>query len=372
MELACELEGEPGYPVGMSEPNIAWNGEEWLLQRGEHRNRFQGQGSGRNVIGAPGSRAARQSFAADWEEASENPVFEEGEDLDEGDMPPELLMRENEAFGMQHKAKQKIAEVKKLRQYYRKPDNDAKRKALAEQMKVNPCHNCGELGHWSRECPLPPKASATHAGPKAQQAFVARARAMKPVLEEPADREWDLLLSMCSRGPQSSSDVSVGPRPAHKGHQRHDVHHVVRHVGLSMNEIEGYEVMWSVQELAFKIILDIGCMRSVAAVHWANLLVSRWKEEGRWFHVEPERETFKFGGEEVLVSRFRVSFVGSFAGRPVLYGFSIVEGNCPPLFSRSGCTQLGASIDCEKHATSSRKWSYQPISAWMPEWMPCL
>ncbi|CAE7942499.1 unnamed protein product [Symbiodinium sp. KB8] len=319
----------------MSEPNIAWNGEEWLLQRGEHRNRFQGQGSGRNVIGAPGSRAARQSFAADWEEASENPVFEEGEDLDEGDMPPELLMRENEAFGMQHKAKQKIAEVKKLRQYYRKPDNDAKRKALAEQMKVNPCHNCGELGHWSRECPLPPKASATHAGPKAQQAFVARARAMKPVLEEPADREWDLLLSMCSRGPQSSSDVSVGPRPAHKGHQRHDVHHVVRHVGLSMNEIEGYEVMWSVQELAFKIILDIGCMRSVAAVHWANLLVSRWKEEGRWFHVEPERETFKFGGEEVLVSRFRVSFVGSFAGRPVLYGFSIVEGNCPPLFSRA-------------------------------------
>ncbi|CAE7522180.1 unnamed protein product, partial [Symbiodinium necroappetens] len=331
VELACE--GEPGHPLGMSEPTP--NGEEWLLQRGEHRNRFQGQGPGRNVSGAPGSRAARQSFAADWEEASENPVFEEGEDsLDEGDMPPELLMRENEAFRMQYKAKQKIEEVKKLRQYYRKPDNDAKRKALAEQMKVNPCHNCGELG---------------------SAGFCARARAMKPVLEELADREWDLLLSMCSRGPQSSSDVSVGPRPAYKGHQHHDVHHVVHHVGLSMNEVEGYEVMWSVQELAFKIILDIGCMRSVAGVHWANLLVSRWKEEGRWLHVEPERETFKFGGGEVLVSRFRVSFVGSFAGRPVLYGFSIVEGNCPPLFSRSGCTQLGASIDCEKHAVSSRK-----------------
>ena len=52
VELACELEGELGHPLGMSEPTR--NGEEWLLQRGERRNRFQGQGPGRNVSGAPG------------------------------------------------------------------------------------------------------------------------------------------------------------------------------------------------------------------------------------------------------------------------------------------------------------------------------
>ena len=58
---------------------------------------------------------------------------EDGEDaLEEGETPPELLVRENEAFGMQYKAKQKIV-------------NDAKRKALVEQMKVNPCHNCRAL-----------------------------------------------------------------------------------------------------------------------------------------------------------------------------------------------------------------------------------
>ncbi|CAE7238450.1 TY4B-J, partial [Symbiodinium sp. CCMP2456] len=352
VELACELEGEPGYPLGMSEPNIARNGEEWMLQRGDQRSRFQGQGPGRGVSGAPGSRAARQSFAADWEEVVESPFPEEGEDsLDEGDAPPELLMKENEAFGMQYKAKQKIAEVKKLRQYYRKPDNDAKRKALAEQMKVNPCHNCGELGHWSRECPLPPKGGGPNAGPKAQQAFVARARVMPAVQEEPADREWDLLLSMCRGEPQRSPDLSSGSRSQYKGPRHHAVHHVVHHVGMSMNEVEGYDVLWSVKELAFKIILDIGCMRSVAGVQWANMLVSRWKEEGRWLRVEPERETFKFGGGEVLVSRFRVSFVGSFAGRPVLYGFSIVEGDCPPLFSRT--KRVAPSLTFEAHMSAS-------------------
>ena len=40
IELACELEGEQGYPIGASEPNAAKNGEEWLLQRGEVRGRL--------------------------------------------------------------------------------------------------------------------------------------------------------------------------------------------------------------------------------------------------------------------------------------------------------------------------------------------
>ena len=37
VELAVDLEGEPGYPLGFSEPNMARNGEEWMVQRGEPR-----------------------------------------------------------------------------------------------------------------------------------------------------------------------------------------------------------------------------------------------------------------------------------------------------------------------------------------------
>ncbi|CAE7331761.1 unnamed protein product [Symbiodinium microadriaticum] len=316
VELATELEGEPGYPLGMSEPNMAKNGEE----------------------------LARHSFAAEGGEGYELFEDEPGEeDYEEADIPPELLMRENEAFGMHYKAKQKIAEVKKLRQYYRKPDNDTKRKALAEQMKVNPCHNCGELGHWSRECPHPKGGSTS----KPQQVLVARTRQLPKVPEEEDDREWDLLVSLCRAEPTSSGGSQRGPSPQYKVRRAYPA--------LGVIEVEGYDVLWSVQDLAFKIILDIGCMRSVAGVQWANLLVARWRREDRWFRVDPETETFKFGGGELLRSRFRLSFVGSFAGKPVVFAFSIVEGSCPPLFSRSGCTQLAAVIDCERHVVSSRK-----------------
>lgn len=59
-----------------------------------------------------------------------------------------------------------MAEVKKMRKFY-KPGESAedRKKAIAERMKVTACHNCGEVGHWSRECP---KASG-----KTQNVYVA-------------------------------------------------------------------------------------------------------------------------------------------------------------------------------------------------------
>ena len=55
---------------------------------------------------------------------------------------------ENEAFGMQYKARQRINEVKKMRQFYRKPEGngkDERKRLIAEQMKVRPCHSRGQL-----------------------------------------------------------------------------------------------------------------------------------------------------------------------------------------------------------------------------------
>ena len=52
IELASELEGEQGYPIGASEPNAARNGEEWLLQRGDGRPRLVPNKPPRGVFAA--------------------------------------------------------------------------------------------------------------------------------------------------------------------------------------------------------------------------------------------------------------------------------------------------------------------------------
>ena len=68
IELASELDGEQGYPVGQSEPNLARNGEEWLLQR-EPRGM-------RAVSGQPGGKGGRGVFIAE----QPDPLIEEEED----------------------------------------------------------------------------------------------------------------------------------------------------------------------------------------------------------------------------------------------------------------------------------------------------
>ena len=143
-----------------------------------------------------------------------------------------------------------------------------------------------------------------------------------------AKSDWDLLVSLFQAAPTRADRLQT-PEPDSRYKECSRKMWAVRTVFAGSVGFEIREVLWSLEDLAFKIILDIGCMRSVVGVKWANLLLSRWQRDGPWFAVEPEAESFKFGDGAVLVSKFRIHFVGSFAGEPVIYGFSVVEGNCP-------------------------------------------
>ena len=116
-----------------------------------------------------------------------------------------------------------------------------------------------------------------------------------------------------------------------------------------------HEVLWCVKELATAVILDIGCLKSVAGTTWMNQLLHTWQRKGWWFKVFKEKEVFRFGSGDTLTSQYGVQFQATFAGKEVILGFSVVKGECPPLLSRHACTQLGVQFDCEHHVLNSRK-----------------
>ncbi|CAL1135165.1 unnamed protein product [Cladocopium goreaui] len=266
VELAPELEGEHGFPIGNSEPNAAARqGEEFLIQRPES-SRF-----GKKDVNA----VELDPFAEENVELDDDASMM----LEEFD-PPELVQAANEAFALQHKAKQRIMEVRKLRQYYRRPDRpeqEERRRALQEKMRTSPCHRCGEIGHWSRECPQRNNAVAATAVKGSPSA-------------KTAEDEWSALVSLCHQQPSVASSASVAYKERFVG--------VINHVGGI-----AHETMWCQQELRLHVILDLGCVKSVVGLSWMNQLVKEWKSKNRWFVVLPEQEKFQFGNGETLTSQ---------------------------------------------------------------------
>ena len=141
LELAAELEGESGYPIGVSEPNMGGqDGEEHLIQKSSSYRK-------------PTTPKAALVTSQEEMDESLSTIAEEGNESVDEEFFPELVEAEKEAYAMQYKAKQRMAEVKKMRNFHQKKDPEERKRLLAEKIKDTHCHSCGEKGHWSRECP---------------------------------------------------------------------------------------------------------------------------------------------------------------------------------------------------------------------------
>ena len=112
---------------------------------------------------------------------------------------------------------------------------------------------------------------------------------------------------------------------------------------------------WSMSELGDKMILDLGCMKTVAGTEWVNQHVARLRREGRFVQVVTEDESFRFGDGQITKSRYAVIMEAAVANIPCVLRVSVVSGNCPPLLSKQVCSALGIVIDTASHTLASRR-----------------
>ena len=206
VELAGDLEGVQGFPIGAAEPDMPGQRDDRLFQRPSASASApagaEGSATPARRFGFQPRSALRAELGAEYATEGQLALECGGESLDEADadLPPEVLHAEHEALAMEHRAKHKVLEVKKMRQYFSGGDgrdNPEKQKWLAEKQKSEPCFNCKQLGRWSRECPQPKKPHGTLLTYKNgdQQ-------------EDTADDAWATLCSMYQRQFEINADES--------------------------------------------------------------------------------------------------------------------------------------------------------------------
>ena len=397
IDLADQLEGLPGCAIGKGEPTMDQE-DKYLVQKGGVALSSTMSSSSSTASSAPsggkrrkkffGRRRFRDALMAILEDddmgeddiAEEDPMGEplgeESMDEDEEDMtsfaggahntlevgaapssqgssssttsgvsngssPNDLAMAE--IYAQEYKARNRVRESKKMRQYFQKEgngmnsgnsrDREQVRRWVKEQQKTEPCFICRQLGHWSQECPYRNKAPV-HAS-----------NVTFPVTDAQSEGDWAYLIGC------AESDARYKERPL----QQRQIQPSCNFMVETPKECHQHEIYWSLSELSDKMILDLGCMKTVAGTTWINPVVQKWKQHGHYVRVVPESESFRFGDGHVNRSRFAVILHVSIAGIPCLLRISVVAGDCPPLLSKPVCSELGLVVDTSKHTISSTR-----------------
>lgn len=94
------------------------------------------------------------------------------------------------------------------------------------------------------------------------------------------------------------------------------------------------------------MVVDLGCLRSVAGVGWIVQEVQRCRRQGRFVEIQPTQDYFRFGDGARRQSKYRVFLEIGLCGHVGLLAVNAVEYPCPPLLSKVVCSQLGLHLDC--------------------------
>ena len=240
LDLAVDLEGVQGFPIGMAEPDMPGQLDDQLFMKPGQPSAQQPEGGGgfgggsggfRGGDGSGGGSGGFRRFGQKSALCAEEAPGDESLDENDADIPPEVLHAEHEAFAMDHRAKVRIQEVKKMRQYFKSgsagSSDPEKKQWLQDKQKTEPCWKCKKLGHWSRECPDPPpivkahgtlitySCAATDKAPEAEQAWDTLRTEYEHQLEGLAEAR-----SYTKTGLEGSSKANTIALPFQSGNQK--------------------------------------------------------------------------------------------------------------------------------------------------------
>lgn len=204
---------------------------------------------------------------------------------------PELLCEELEAathaaLAAYSSSQAKLKALKQARGYFKRSEPHAqpdRKERLKKLMQENPCRACGGYGHWSKdpECPKNAKGTSVLSATTA---------------------------SMTS-GPSTSSPSLVADTPEHAAmsaileqmlkEQRHQSsrEYMAAVCSGDWGKPEEFVTLFndSAPLLTACMVVDLGCLRSVAGFQWIMQEVKRCKQQGRFVEVQKTLDYFRFG-----------------------------------------------------------------------------
>lgn len=299
------------------------------------------------------------------------------EEAEDGmDDSPETLedTGEDEITGVEHEAlvavqqgQARLRAIRQARGYYRRNEqstggDSAAKKRLEELMAKNPCRNCGGFGHWSRDavCPknqakaaastnvaatLAPSDSSTKvsaamtASSQAASMVAPSHAALTAVLESFVDRQQKSASHVASAYMTAAAVLGEGPAAE----------------VIDLN-VETY-IAQPTKTLDYEgsMILDIGCVRSVAGTAWIEREIALRQKLGKHVFVERTSDWFRFGDGVRRLSSYRVHLEIAIKGHVGLLAVNVIDYPCPPLMSKAVCNALGMCIDCEANSCEIRR-----------------
>lgn len=263
---------------------------------------------------------------------------EEDEDfsalLDGAMVPEELEAATHAAMAAYSSSQAKLRALKQARGYVQKTEpavQPDRRDRLKKLMQENPCRGCGQFGHWSKDPECPRNAKSSSASLVTTPALSSSSPDQpQPPAEHSA---MSAVLAQMMKDQQKSARVYTACVAASM--VGGGGHNPMEYITL-VNATEDF--------MASRMVVDLGCLRTVAGVKWVVNEVARCKAQGRFVEIQRTMDYFRFGDGERRPSYYRVFLEVGLCNHIGLFAVNAVEYPCPPLLSKGVCVLLWGFI----------------------------